>query len=96
MVLLGVKFSGSIPYPAVYSIVKKFDLVLTILSLVDLALIWRPSVVMVMFSGYENFVSRLNIEDGREKLSWLGKGRLGHAEGTKSPPQSCRFLRFTC
>ena len=28
---------------------------------------------MVMISGYENFVSQLDIEDGREKLSWLGK-----------------------
>ena len=26
-----------------------------------------------MLSGYENFVSRINIDDGDEKLSWLGK-----------------------
>jgi uncharacterized protein (TIGR00645 family) len=29
-------------------------------------------IVMVMFSGYENFVSQLDIEEGTEKLSWLG------------------------
>jgi len=29
--------------------------------------------VMVMISGYENFVSQLDIKDGTEKLSWLGK-----------------------
>lgn len=29
--------------------------------------------VMVMMSGYENFVSQLDIDDSREKLSWLGK-----------------------
>ncbi|WP_372760283.1 YqhA family protein, partial [Litorivivens sp.] len=29
--------------------------------------------VMVMFSGYENFVSQLDISEGKEKLSWLGK-----------------------
>lgn len=29
--------------------------------------------VMVMFSGYENFVSQLDINEGKEKLSWLGK-----------------------
>lgn len=28
---------------------------------------------MVMFSGYENFVSRLDIEGDSEKLGWLGK-----------------------
>ncbi|MDI8954213.1 YqhA family protein, partial [Salmonella enterica subsp. enterica serovar Anatum] len=29
--------------------------------------------VMVMFSGYENFVSQLDISAGKEKLNWLGK-----------------------
>ena len=28
---------------------------------------------MVMFSGYENFVSRIDIDEADEKLSWLGK-----------------------
>jgi uncharacterized protein (TIGR00645 family) len=28
---------------------------------------------MVMFSGYENFVSALDVDQGGEKLSWLGK-----------------------
>jgi uncharacterized protein (TIGR00645 family) len=26
-----------------------------------------------MFSGYENFVSRIDVSDETEKLSWLGK-----------------------
>jgi len=26
-----------------------------------------------MFSGYENFVSAIDIDKGKEKLSWLGK-----------------------
>ena len=29
--------------------------------------------VMVMFSGYENFLSQLDIDGSTEKLSWLGK-----------------------
>ncbi len=28
---------------------------------------------MVMFSGYENFVSRMDIDGDSEKLGWLGK-----------------------
>jgi uncharacterized protein (TIGR00645 family) len=28
---------------------------------------------MVTFSSYENFVSRLEVEEGAEKLGWLGK-----------------------
>ena len=28
--------------------------------------------VMVMISGYENFVSQLDIDESKEKLNWLG------------------------
>ncbi len=45
------------------------DLVLVALSLVDLVLV-ASLVVMVMLSGYENFVSKLDIE---KNLAWLGK-----------------------
>ncbi|MCK5529652.1 MAG: TIGR00645 family protein [Halopseudomonas aestusnigri] len=48
------------------------DLILVVLSLVDMALV-GGLLVMVMISGYENFVSQLDIDDGKEKLSWLGK-----------------------
>jgi uncharacterized protein (TIGR00645 family) len=27
----------------------------------------------VMFSGYENFVSKIDVDEGSEKLGWLGK-----------------------
>jgi len=52
--------------PVLFSI-KETDLILVILSLVGGLLI------MVMFSSYENFVSRIDIEEGKEKLGWLGK-----------------------
>jgi uncharacterized protein (TIGR00645 family) len=48
------------------------DLVLTVLALVDLALV-ASLLVMVMFSGYENFVSQIDVKEGVEKLGWLGK-----------------------
>ena len=28
---------------------------------------------MVMFSGYENFISRIDLDENADKLSWLGK-----------------------
>jgi len=28
---------------------------------------------MVMFSGYENFVSRIDVKEGDDTLGWLGK-----------------------
>lgn len=48
------------------------DLILAALGLVDLTLV-ASLVVMVMLSGYENFVSRIDLGDHEEKLSWLGK-----------------------
>jgi uncharacterized protein (TIGR00645 family) len=48
------------------------DLVLIILALVDMALV-ASLLVMVMFSGYENFVSRIDIAESQDKLAWLGK-----------------------
>ncbi|PYC28101.1 TIGR00645 family protein [Pseudomonas alcaligenes] len=48
------------------------DLILVLLSLVDMALV-GGLLVMVMISGYENFVSQLDIDESKEKLNWLGK-----------------------
>lgn len=48
------------------------SMILVVLSLVDLAMV-GGLLLMVMISGYENFVSQLDIPEGEEKLSWLGK-----------------------
>ena len=48
------------------------DLVLGSLTLVDLTLV-GSLIVMVMLSGYENFVSKLDIGDAQKSLAWLGK-----------------------
>src|SRR5688572_1092801 len=46
---------------------EEADIVLTLLALVDLAMV-AGLIVMVMFSGYENFVSKLDVETkGSEK-----------------------------
>ncbi len=52
------------------------DLILKILSMIDLVLI-GSLVVIVMFSGYENFVSQMDIGEGTEKLHWLGTHDYG-------------------
>jgi len=44
--------------------------VLSMLALIDAALV-ASLIVMVMISGYENFVSRF--DDHKSELSWLGK-----------------------
>ncbi len=48
------------------------DLILHILSMIDMALV-GSLIVMVMFSSYENFVSKIDLDEGDEKLDWLGK-----------------------
>ncbi|WP_339486642.1 TIGR00645 family protein [Pseudomonas sp. EL_65y_Pfl2_R95] len=73
LLALAIKFFQEIFHilPNVLSMAEA-DLVLVILSLIDMALV-GGLLVMVMLSGYENFVSQLNIDPGKEKLSWLGK-----------------------
>jgi len=73
LLLLGIKFFDHLlhVFPVILSM-KEADLVLVILSLVDLTLV-GGLIVMVMFSGYENFVSRLDVGEDSEKLGWLGK-----------------------
>jgi uncharacterized protein (TIGR00645 family) len=51
---------------------RESDVIVGALSLIDLSLV-AGLVVMVMLSGYENFVSRLDIEDAEKAISWLGK-----------------------
>jgi uncharacterized protein (TIGR00645 family) len=48
------------------------ELILHILSMIDMALV-GSLIVMVMFSSYENFVSKIDLDEGAEKLDWLGK-----------------------
>lgn len=50
---------------------EEADLVLTVLAMIDIALV-ATLIVMVMFSGYENFVSTIDAK-GSDTLSWLGK-----------------------
>ena len=73
VLLLGIKFFQEALHtlPLIFSI-KEADLVLIVLSLVDIALV-GGLLVMVMLSGYENFVSQIDIDEDKEKLSWLGK-----------------------
>jgi uncharacterized protein (TIGR00645 family) len=40
--------------------------------MIDLSLV-GSLIVMVMFSGYENFVSKIDLGEDDEKLDWLGK-----------------------
>jgi uncharacterized protein (TIGR00645 family) len=51
---------------------RDVDLIVATLTLLDLTLV-AGLVVMVMLSGYENFVSKLGIAEAEESVAWLGK-----------------------
>lgn len=73
LLLLGIKFFQEVfhMFPMILEM-KEATMVLKILSLVDIALV-GGLIIMVMLSGYENFVSQIDLDEGAEKLDWLGK-----------------------
>ncbi len=80
LIALTIKFFQEIFHilPHIFS-VSESDMILTLLSLVDMTLV-GGLLVMVMFSGYENFVSQLDINEGKEKTQLAGQNGRDFAE----------------
>ena len=72
LIALGFKFFQEV-WHTFHTLVDmaESDLVLTALAMIDITLV-GSLIVMVMFSGYENFVSTIDSK-GSDSLSWLGK-----------------------
>lgn len=51
---------------------EEADFVLGTLALIDMVLV-ANLIVMIVISGYETFVSRLDVGEDEDKPSWLGK-----------------------
>jgi uncharacterized protein (TIGR00645 family) len=69
---LGIKFFQEAFHVVVHALsMDEADLVLRVLAMIDIALV-GSLIVMVMFSGYENFVSTIDAK-GTDTLGWLGK-----------------------
>ena len=73
MVVLLVKFGKELTrlLLGVFGYVEH-DSVISILTLVDTALI-AVLLLIIVFSGYENFVSKLSIGDHEDRPAWMGK-----------------------
>jgi len=73
LVGLGLKFFQEVGH-ALWRIftLAETDLVLMVLSLIDIVLV-GSLIVMVMLSGYENFVSKIDADSTQESPAWLGK-----------------------
>ena len=77
LVALLIQFFHSIVYLLTHvASMTDSEMTLKVLTLVDVALIGGLT-VMVMYAGYENYVSRIEVEEGQEKLNWLGKMDTG-------------------
>ena len=78
LIALAIKFFQEIFHvlPHVLTL-SEADLILSLLSLIDMGLV-GGLIVMVVYSSYGNFVSRMNLDDGKdEKLGWPGKMDAG-------------------
>ena len=78
LLALALKFFQEVWHvlPHVFEL-SESDLILSLLSMVDMGLV-GGLIVMVMYSSYENFVSRLGLDEkDSERLGWLGKMDAG-------------------
>ncbi len=73
MVAVGIKFFQE-AFHVLFHVwtMPEADMVLAVLAMIDMVLV-ASLVVMVMLSGYENFVSQIDLVDEGKKLEWLGK-----------------------
>lgn len=73
LLLLLIKFLQELFHtiPVVFTM-SESQLVLSILSLIDLSLAGNL-LLLVIFSGYENFVSKIDTGDHKDRPSWMGK-----------------------
>jgi uncharacterized protein (TIGR00645 family) len=74
LALYAVSFLGKLwEYATKVTELQETDAILKVLGLIDASLV-ASLIVMVIISGYENFVSRFNAAgDEQTELAWLGK-----------------------
>ncbi|MEH7828378.1 TIGR00645 family protein [Gemmobacter denitrificans] len=73
LAMLTVVFVKELVYYASKTLIMTADqAILAILTLIDLSLA-ANLLLIVLFSGYENFVSKLDLGDARDRPDWMGK-----------------------
>jgi uncharacterized protein (TIGR00645 family) len=73
LVIFAIRFVRELAHLALeVPSISEVEVILGALSLIDLSLV-AGLIVMVMLSGYENFVSRLDVAEAQKAISWLGK-----------------------
>ncbi|MFW5823944.1 MAG: TIGR00645 family protein [Marinobacter sp.] len=72
LVLLGKFFKELLSLVAGMWSAPDYDVVISILTLVDTALI-ASLLLIIIFSGYENFVSKIGVGTHEDRPAWMGK-----------------------
>ena len=73
IVLLFIKFAQEFWHLATHILSNsEHDAIVGILALVDMTLV-GSLLLMVIFSGYERFVSKIHVEGNEDKPHWMGK-----------------------
>src|SRR5687767_12741708 len=73
LAMLLVKFAQEIWHIVMHTLVMtESDAVLAVLSLIDITLTGNL-LLMVLFAGYENFVSKMDVRDHPDRPEWMGK-----------------------
>ena len=68
-----VKFAQETWHIATHTLaMTESDAVLAVLSLIDITLTGNL-LMMVLFAGYENFVSKMDVKDHEDRPEWMGK-----------------------
>lgn len=71
LMLLVVFFREAAYYIPKALVLSSEDAILAILTLIDLTLA-ANLLLIVLFSGYENFVSKIDLHEAHEKPDWMG------------------------
>ncbi len=73
LIIFAIRFARELAHLAWEApTVSGAEVIVGALNLIDVALV-AGLIVMVMLSGYENFVSRLDVDEAEKAISWLGK-----------------------
>ncbi|MCP4995945.1 MAG: TIGR00645 family protein [Gammaproteobacteria bacterium] len=73
IILLFIKFTQELWHMTIHVFsASESDVIVGILALVDMSLV-GSLLLMIIFSGYEIFVSKIDVADHKDRPSWMGK-----------------------
>jgi uncharacterized protein (TIGR00645 family) len=73
IILLFIKFAQELYHLTIHvTSTSESDVIIGILTLVDMALV-GSLLLMIIFSGYEIFISKIDVADHEDRPDWMGK-----------------------